>query len=164
MDPKTIKDLSETNKQSWPIFDSKIPAYTKRGNVSQNKEAFFIQKPGLSAKRKTPAECSALSVLPTKETKVSVQQEHCYAKPLASDFQIQVNELVHKIKFLNEKSNAGCISEHINNWRGLISDKWILKTVRGAYIEIEDLDSVTLSGLSGETVIPHRKNFVSSRN
>ena len=29
---KTIKDISET-KKSWPIFDSKIPACTKMGNV-----------------------------------------------------------------------------------------------------------------------------------
>ena len=95
-----------------------------------------------------------------------IQQEHCYAKPLAPDFQIQVNEHVHKIKFLNEKSKAGGISEHINNWKGLTSDKWILKTIRGTqYIEIEDFDSVTLSRLSGRnTAKPHRKNFVSNRN
>ena len=94
-----------------------------------------------------------MSILPTKAAKVSIQQEHCYAKPLAPDFQTQVSELVHKIKFLNEKSKAGGISEHINNWKGLTSDKWILKTIRGAHIEIEDLDSVTLSGLSGETLL-----------
>ena len=81
-----------------------------------------------------------------------VQQEHCYAKPLAPDFQIQVRELVLKIKFLNEKSKAGGISEHISNWKGLTSDKWILKTVRGAHNEIEDLDSVRFGGLSGETL------------
>ena len=82
---------------------------------------------------------------------MSGQQEHCYTKPLALDFQIQVSKLVLKIKFLNEKSKAGGISEHINNWKGLTSDKWILKTVRGA--QIEDLDSVTLSGFSGETLL-----------
>ena len=103
--PKTIKDISATNK--CPIFESKIPAYTKTGNVYQNR--------GLSAKRKTPAECSTISVLPTNSAKVSVQKEHCYAKPLPPDFQIQVSELVHKIKFLNEKSKAGGISEYINN-------------------------------------------------
>ena len=85
--------------------------------------------------------------------KVSVQQEHCYTKPLAPDSQIQVSELVHKKKLLNEKSKAGGISEHINNWKGLVSDKWTLKTVKGAHVEIEDLDSVTLSGLSGETLL-----------
>ena len=46
---------------------------------------------------------------------------------------------------------AGGISEHINNWKGLTSDKGILKTIR-AHIEIEDLDSVTISGLSVETL------------
>ena len=122
-------------------------------NIYQNKEALFIQNPGLPAKRKASAECSTISILPTKAAKVSIQQEHCYAKPLALYFQIQVSELVHKIKFLNEKSKAGGISEHINNWKGLTSDKWILKTIRGAHIEIEDLDSVTLSGLSGETLL-----------
>ena len=54
---------------------------------------------------------------------------------------------------LSEKSKADGISEHINNWKGLTSDKWILKTVRGAHIEIEDLDSVTLSVLSRETLL-----------
>ena len=123
------------------------------GSVYKNREALFIQRPGLPAKRKAPAECSTISILPTKAAKVSIQQEHCYAKPLAPDFQTQVSELVHKTKFLNEKSKAGGISEHINNWKGLTSDKWILKTIRGAHIEIEDLDSVTLRGLSGETLL-----------
>ena len=123
------------------------------GNAYQNREAIFIQKPGLSAKTKATAECSTISVLPTKAAKVSVQQEHCYAKILAPDFQIQVSELVHKIKFLNEKSKTGGISEHINNWKGLTSDKCILKTIRRAHIDIEDLDSVRFSGLSGETLL-----------
>ena len=114
---------------------SKIPACTKTRNVYENREAFFIQNPGLSAKRKTLAECSTIFVLPTNAAKVSAQQEHCYAKPLAPDFWIQVSELVHEINFLNEKSKAGGISEH-NNWKGLTSDKWILKTIRGAHIEI----------------------------
>ena len=35
----------------------------------------------------------------------------------------------------------------------ITSDKWILKTVRGPHIEIEDIDSVTLSGLSWETLL-----------
>ena len=137
-------------KQSWPIFDSKIPACTKTGNIYENREAFFIQRPGLPAKRNTPAECITIFILPIKAAKVSIQQEHCYAKPLAPDFQTQVSELLHKIKFSNEKSKAGGISEHINNWKGLTSDKWILKTIRGAHIEIEDFDSVTLSNLSGK--------------
>ena len=131
----------------------KDTSYTKRGSVYQNREAFIIQKPELSTNRKAPAECSTISILPTKAAKVSVQEEHCYAKPLASDFQIQVSELVHKIKFLNEKSKAGGISKHINNRKGLTSDKWILKTVWVAHIEIQDLDSVRLSSLSGETLL-----------
>ena len=93
--------------------------FTKTG------KPFFIEELGLLSKRKAPAECSTIFVIPTKAAKheVSVQQEHCYAKPLALDFQIQVSELVHKIKFLNEKSKPGGISEHINNWKGLTSDK-----------------------------------------
>ena len=116
------------------------------------KQAFFIQKLGLSVNRKAAGDCSTISGLPTKAAKVSVQQEHCYAKPSAPDFQIQVSELVHKIKTFNEKSKAGGISEHINDWKRLTSDKWILKTVRGAHIEFEDLDSVMLSGLLVETL------------
>ena len=93
-------------------------------NVYQIREAFFIQKPGsLSAKMKAPAECSIISTLPTKAAKVSAQHEHCYAKPLAPDFQIQVSGLARRIKFLNEKSKVGGVSEHINNWKGLTSDE-----------------------------------------
>ena len=106
-------------QKSWLIFDSKIPACTKTGKVYQNREAFFIQKPGLPAKRKAPAKCSTISILPTKAPKVSIQQKHGYTKPLAPDFQVQVNELVNKMKFLNEKSKAGGISKHINNWKVL---------------------------------------------
>ena len=83
----------------------------------------------------------------------SIGSTRTHAKPLAPDFQIQVSELVHKIKFLNEKSKTGGISEHINNWKGLTSDKCILKTIRRAHIDIEDLDSVRFSGLSGETLL-----------
>ena len=64
-----------------------------------------------------------------------------------------------------KKSKEGGISEHINNWKGLALDKWILKTVRGAHIEIENLDSDTLSGFSREALLsPTEKNFVSNRN
>ena len=123
------------------------------GNIYRNREAFFIQRLGLSSKRKAPAECSTISVLPTKAAKVSIQQEHCCAKQLAPDFQNLVSELVYEIKFLNEKSKAGGISEHTNNWKGLTSEKWILKTVRRAHTEIEDLHSVRLNSLSGETLL-----------
>ena len=61
--------------------------------------------------------------LPTKAAKVSAQHKHCYAKPLAPDFQIQVSELARKIIFLNEISKVGGVSEHINNWKGLTSDE-----------------------------------------
>ena len=60
---------------------------------------------------------------------------------------------MHEINFLNEKSKAGGISEHINKWKELTSDTWILKSVRGAHIEIEDLDSVTLNSYSGKTLL-----------
>ena len=72
---------------------------------------------------KALAECSTISTLPTKAAKVSAQHEHCYAKPLAPDFQIQVSGLARRIKFLNEKSKVGGVSEHINNWKGLTSDE-----------------------------------------
>ena len=39
-----------------------------------------------------------------KDSHISVQQEHCNTKPLASNFVIQVSELVHKIQFLNKNT------------------------------------------------------------
>ena len=72
---------------------------------------------------KAPAECSTISTLPTKAAKVSAQHKHCYAKPLAPDFQIQVSELAGKIIFLNEISKVVGVSEQINNWKGLTSDE-----------------------------------------
>ena len=109
--PKIIKDISETNKADQSLTQRyqstlKREMFTKTGKP-------FIEKPGLSAKRKNSAEFSTISVLPTKAS----------TKPLAPDFQIHVSELVHKIKFLNEKSRAGDISDKIKNWKGLASDE-----------------------------------------
>ena len=75
--------------------------------------------------------------------------KNTYVKSLTPDFQVHVSELVNKMKFLNEKSKTGGISEHINNQRGRTFDKWILKTIRGADIEIDDLEQVPFSNLSG---------------
>ena len=119
--PKTFKDIRE-DKQSQLIFDSKIPAYTKTGNVYQNREVFFIQKPGVINKEEDPDRMFNHIRLTNKGTQ-NIGSTRTHAKPLAPDFQIQVSELVHKIKFLNEKFIAGSISEHINNWKGLTSDK-----------------------------------------
>ena len=41
----------------------------------------------------------------------------------------------------------------LNNRKELTSDKLILKAIRGAHIEIEDLDSDTLSSLLGEALL-----------
>ena len=91
-----------------------------------------------------------------------VQQEHCYAKSLASDFQIQVNKFVHKIKCLSKKFKIGGIFGHINNWKRLK----LLETVRGAHIEIEDLESVPLAALQGKNFLDSKKkqNFVLNGN
>ena len=63
---------------------------------------FFIQKPRLPGKRNLEGPGRMFSQYPSSTkaaAKVPIQQEHCYAKPLAPDFQIQVSELVHKINF-----------------------------------------------------------------
>ena len=51
----------------------------------------------------------------------------------------------------------------LNNRKELTSDKLILKAIRGAHIEIEDLDSDTLSSLLGEALLSSYKKL-SNRN
>ena len=51
----------------------------------------------------------------------------------------------------------------LNNRKKLTSDKLILKAIRGAHIEIEDLDSDTLSSLLGEALLSSYKKL-SNRN
>ena len=112
--PKIIKDISETNKVDQSLTQRYQPKL-KRERFTKTEKPFLFKRRSLSAKKKALAESSTISALSTKAAKVLVQQERYSAKPLAPDFQIQVSELVCKIKFLNEKSNAGGISEHINN-------------------------------------------------
>ena len=118
-----------------------------------NKIGLFYTKAGAISKEERPDRMFNHIRIATKAVKVSVQQEHCYAKTSAPDFQIQVSEFLNKIKLLNEKFKVCGIFEHINNWKGITSDKWISKTVRGAHIEIEDLELVPLSGLSVEELL-----------
>ena len=76
---KTIKDISETNEVGQSLTQKYQPML-KRELFTKTGKPFLFKSQG-SAKRKALAECSTISVLPTKAIKVSVQQEHCYAKP-----------------------------------------------------------------------------------
>ena len=51
----------------------------------------------------------------------------------------------------------------LNNRKKLTSDKLILKAIRGAHIETEDLDSDTLSSLLGEALLSSYRKL-SNRN
>ena len=66
--PKTIKDISETNKVGQSLTQKHQPAL-KRETFTKTGKPFFIQKPGLPAKRKAAAECSTISILPTRQPK-----------------------------------------------------------------------------------------------
>lgn len=85
------------------------------GKCLTKKEPFSIQKLGLSEKRKARQNVQTISSIPTKSAKVSIHKDHCYAKPLAPDFHIQVSKLLHKINFLSKKSEAGGNFRHIKN-------------------------------------------------
>ena len=145
---KTIKDISETNKFGQSL--------TQRYQLTLNRKMFtktgnpFLFKNWGYQQRGKPRQNIQHICLTNKGSQSIGSTRTLLCQTISTWFLNSGKWVVHEINFLNEKSKADGISEHINNWKGLNSDKWILKTVRGAHIEIEDLDSVTFSGLSGK--------------
>ena len=158
--PKTIKEISETNKVGQSLTQRYQPTL-KREMLTKTGKPFLFKSRGYQQREKPRQNVQPYPPYEQRKPKYRFNKNTVMKNTISTYFQIQVSELVHKIKLLNEKSKAG----GIYNWKGLTSDKWILKTVGGAHIKIEDLDSVTLSSLSGgNTAKPHRKNFVLNRN
>ena len=63
-----------------------------------------------------------------------------------ADFRKQVNLITGNLKIKKDSFTAGSISNCMESWREITSDKWILQTVsKGASIELEDLASIPLS-------------------
>ena len=58
--------------------------------------------------------------------------------------QTRVREIKLKTEQRNCANKAGAISKHVATWQQIISDQWILKTVLGVSIEIEDSKGVHL--------------------
>ena len=60
---------------------------------------------------------------------------------------------------MNESNKAGAISEYLKEWKKITSDKWVLETVKGAKIDVHNVQQVPLkdqnfSERSSQTVIP----------
>ena len=70
--------------------------------------------------------------------------KHSYVKHQANQSQSRVSEIKLKIEQRNCANKAGVISKHLATWQHITSDQWILKTVSGESIEIEDLKDVPL--------------------
>ena len=60
---------------------------------------------------------------------------------------------------MNESNKTGAISEYLKEWKKITSDKWVLETVKGAKIDVHNVQQVPLkdqnfSERSSQTVIP----------
>ena len=73
-----------------------------------------------------------------------VSQEHSYSKQ-NFDFQVKVRNLKKFLKNRNELFQVGSIANKADEWRQITSDKWVLQTVEGAKIEIEDVSALAFN-------------------
>ena len=64
-----------------------------------------------------------------------------------------VSDPKSQVKVLNAENKAYFILKHIKAWKDITSDQWVIDTITGAKIEIEDFTKVPLGGSA------HHKNF-----
>ena len=91
----------------------------------------------------------------------SIQQEHDYAAkttPLKG-FDKEVSIIISKCTSLNALNKANAISESLKKWEKITSDKWVLETVKGAKIDVNNVKKVPLKDQNfserfSQTVIP----------
>ena len=58
--------------------------------------------------------------------------------------QPDVNNVIDELKESNRYFQAGQIKNHLGAWKTINSDKWILDTVLGAKIELEDISDLPI--------------------
>ena len=98
----------------------------------------------LGQKRKDSSTTKLSELSPPKQQRITtsltnhVIQEHSYSKPNV-DFQVKERNLKKSLENRNELFQAGSIANKADEWRQITSDKWILQTIKGAKIEIEDV-------------------------
>ena len=57
----------------------------------------------------------------------------------------QVRKIEEDIKTSNKKFKAGNIASCLSNWKEIISDRWVLSTIKGTNIEFEDITQIPLA-------------------
>ena len=104
----------------------------------------------LGQKRKDSSTTKLSELSPPKQQRITtsltnhVIQEHSYSKPNV-DFQVKERNLKKSLENRNELFQAGSIANKADEWRQITSDKWILQTVEGAKIEIEDVNALAFN-------------------
>ena len=155
--PQQIKDISETNKVGFAILRE---SFTPSGTVSipphkfpQNKiqPSFFVR--GLDGiNRMTSVHAETVAPIPSKLQKtaepVPIRQQDLQLKSKAeipAHCDTQVRKIEEYIKMSNKKLKAGNIASCLSKWKEITSNKWVLSTVSGANIELEDITQIPLA-------------------
>ena len=73
-----------------------------------------------------------------------VSQEHSYSKQNV-DFQVKVRNLKKFLEKHNKLFQVGSTENKADEWRQITSDEWVLQTVEGAKIEIEDVSTLAFN-------------------
>ena len=132
--PKILKDMAETNKVGTPPIKQH----------HQISKLFFIKKPGVPSKRSSPPATSLPVAKKSKIWQPSIQKEHDYAAKTISlkEFDKEASSIISKCTSLNESNKAGAISECLEEWKKITSDKWVLETVKGIKIDVHNVKNV----------------------
>ena len=132
--PKILKDMAETNKVGTPPIKQH----------HQISKLFFIKKPGVPSKRSSPPATSLPVAKKSKIWQPSTQKEHDYAAKTISlkEFDKEASSIISKCTSLNESNKAGAISECLEEWKKITSDKWVLETVKGIKIDVHNVKNV----------------------
>ena len=90
-----------------------------------------------------------------------IQQEHDYAAKTRSlkEFDKEVSIIISKFTSLNESNKAGAISECLEEWKKITSNKWVLESVKLAKLDVHNIKRVPLKDQNfserfSQTVIP----------
>ena len=71
-----------------------------------------------------------------------------------------MSKVTDELKESNLYFQAGQIKNHLGAWKTITSDKWVLDTVLGANIELEDISDLLVHVNSKQS----RKNIVQNRD
>ena len=106
---------------------------------------FYTKAGGTLKEASSPATSLPVAKKP-KVWQPSIQKEHDYAAKTISlkEFDKEASIIISKCTSLNKSNKAGAISECLEEWKKITSDKWVLETVKGAKIDVHNVKKVPL--------------------